>query len=205
MSEPKRAAIYARVSTRDQEATNQLLELRAFCDRKGWDVANEYIDHESGGKADRIAFQHMFQEASQARFDVVVFWALDRFSREGVFETLSHLRRLEDAGVGFRSYTEEYLDSTGMFKDAVLAVLAAVAKQERARLSERVKAGLARARSQGKRLGRPGVSHAKLAAMRELYESGAGVRAIARELRVAPATVSKYLGSRESDASSPGG
>lgn len=191
-----RAAIYCRVSTRDQEVSNQLLELRSFCERKGWDLVEEYVDHDSGGKADRPAFKRLLRDANRRRFDIVVFWALDRFSREGVYETLSHLRRLEAAGVGWKSFTEEYLDSTGMFKEAVLAILAAVAKQERARLSERVRAGLDRARKQGKRLGRPGVSTDKIEEMRRLKAEGQGVRAIARELELAPSTISKHLASR---------
>ena len=94
-------------------------------------------------------------DASRGKFDLVLFWSLDRFSREGVLETLNHLRRLEAAGVGFRSLTEQYLDSCGIFKDAVLSILATTAKQERVRLSERTLAGLEKARNQGRIGGRP--------------------------------------------------
>jgi DNA invertase Pin-like site-specific DNA recombinase len=80
---------------------------------------------------------------------------LDRFSREGVRETLNHLERLTSYGVNWRSFTEQYLDSYGIFKDAVLAILAVIAKQGRVRLSERTLAGLARARKQGRVVGRP--------------------------------------------------
>jgi DNA invertase Pin-like site-specific DNA recombinase len=82
---------------------------------------------------------------------------LDRFSREGVTETLNHLKLLDNYDVGWKSFTESYLDSTGMFKEAVIAILAAVAKQEHARLSERVVEGLRRAKREGKALGRPKV------------------------------------------------
>jgi DNA invertase Pin-like site-specific DNA recombinase len=95
-------------------------------------------------------FQRLFADASQRQFDVVLFWSLDRFSREGVRETLNHLERLDNYGVGYRSFTEQYLDSCGLFKDAVLAMLAVVAKQERVRLSERTIAGLQRARKAGR-------------------------------------------------------
>ena len=151
------AAIYTRVSTRDkgQETANQLHELRKLCTAQGWTIVSEYEDHESGGKADRSQFKAMMTDAAKRKFDVVLFWALDRFSREGVYETHVHLKRLDDAGVRFRSFTEPYLDSCGMFRDAVISILAVIAKQERIRIQERVRAGLERARTQGMRSGRP--------------------------------------------------
>jgi DNA invertase Pin-like site-specific DNA recombinase len=79
----------------------------------------------------------------------VLFWSLDRFSCEGALPTLQHLNLLESYSVGYKSYTEQYLDSTGIFKEAVVSILAIVAKQERVRLSERTEAGLARAKSKG--------------------------------------------------------
>jgi DNA invertase Pin-like site-specific DNA recombinase len=103
------------------------------------------VDRATGKHSDREQFQRLFADASQRQFDVVLFWSLDRFSREGVRETLNHLERLDSYGVGYRSFTEQYLDSCGIFKDAVLAILAVIAKQERVRLSERTLAGLARA------------------------------------------------------------
>ena len=91
----------------------------------------------------------------------MLFWALDRFSREDVLPTLHHLQRLDSYGVAWRSFTEQYLDSTGIFTDAVIFIMATIAKQENIRRSERVKAGLARAKRQGARFGRPQVSDAK--------------------------------------------
>src|SRR5260370_38232895 len=139
-----RIAIYGRVSTRDkgQEVENQLGQLREFAARQGWTVTREYIDHESGSRADRPEFKQMFQDASQRRFDLLVFWSLDRLSREGVLQTLNYLNRLTSYGVGFRSFTEHYFDSCGIFKDAAIAIMAPLAKQESLRISERTKAGL---------------------------------------------------------------
>src|SRR5271156_668866 len=144
-----RAALYLRVSTRAdkrddetarqrkrQEVDNQRRQLRQFCDAQGWQIVAEYIDEESGAKSDRAGFQQMWKEAAQRRFDILLFWALDRFSREGVLETLIHLQRLNSLGINWRSHTEQYLDSCGAFRDAVLAIIAAVAKQERVRISE---------------------------------------------------------------------
>src|SRR5258706_16193145 len=96
----------------------------------------------------------MFQDASQRRFDLALFWSLDRLSREGVLQTLNYLNRLVSHGVGYRSFTEQYFDSCGIFKDAVIAIMATVAKQERIRISERTKAGLDAARRKGVPLGR---------------------------------------------------
>ncbi len=149
-------ALYARVSTSDgrQDADNQLLELRRFAASQNWEIVSEYIDHESGSKAERPQFRQLLKDAAQHKFDVVVFWSLDRFTREGALATLQHLNTLSDYGVGYRSFTEPYLDSCGVFKEAIIAILGAIAKQERLRLSERVKSGLARAKEQGTRTGR---------------------------------------------------
>ena len=152
-----RVAIYARVSTKDkgQEVENQLRQLREFSILQEWTNVREYVDHESGSTNERAEFQAMFSDASQRKFDVLLFWALDRLSREGVLETLQHLSRLTAFGVGYRSFTEQYFDSCGIFKDAVIAIIATVAKQERVRISQRVRAGLDLARAKGRSLGRP--------------------------------------------------
>jgi DNA invertase Pin-like site-specific DNA recombinase len=150
-------ALYARASTKGkrQDTENQLALLRELCAKNGWTIAHEYVDRITGKHADRERFQRLFQDASQRKFDMVLFWSLDRFSREGVRETLNHLERLDSYGVNFRSFTEQYLDSCGIFKDAVLGILATIAKQERVHLSERTLAGLAKARKQGRIGGRP--------------------------------------------------
>jgi DNA invertase Pin-like site-specific DNA recombinase len=112
-------ALYARVSTRDkgQDAENQLAQLRAFAASQKWTVAQEYIDKASAKHSDREQFKRLFKDASRRKFELVLFWSLDRFSREGVLETLHHLQRLAQYGVGYRSFTEQYLDSCGIFKD----------------------------------------------------------------------------------------
>src|SRR5229473_646425 len=153
-----------------KEVENQLRQLREFAAAQGWTISREYIDHETGKTDDRAEFQAMFSDASQRKFDVLLFWALDRLSREGVLETLQHLNRLTSYGVGYRSFTEQYFDSCGIFKDAVIAIMATLAKQERVKRSERTKAGLERVRAAGKRLGRPtklnGQHTAQIAALR---------------------------------------
>jgi DNA invertase Pin-like site-specific DNA recombinase len=184
-----RVAIYARVSTKDkgQEIENQLRQLREFAASQGWTIHREYVDHETGSTDDRAEFQSMFRDASQRRFDVLLFWALDRLSREGVLETLQHLNRLTTYGVGYRSFTEQYFDSCGIFKDAVIAIIATVAKQERVRISQRVKAGLETARAKGKRLGRPQVI-VDVHRIALLRQQGRSWPQIARELGVGVGT-----------------
>ncbi|MCX6710183.1 MAG: recombinase family protein [Candidatus Woesearchaeota archaeon] len=137
-----RAAIYVRVSTSKQDADNQLLQLRPYCERSGYEVVCEHSDVMSGKETSRPAYDRLFQEAHQHLFDVVVFWALDRFSRAGTLYTLQKLKELENLGIEWDSYQEPYLRSAGQFKDVVLAVIATVARMERERLSERTKAGI---------------------------------------------------------------
>lgn len=150
-----RAAIYLRVSDKKQESTNQLQPLKDLALALGHTITNEYVDHFSAGQGKlRKQFEQMFEDARVRKFDIILFWSLDRFSREGVLETLSHLQKLNSYKVGWKSYTEQYLDSTGIFREAVIAIIATVAKQERVRISERVKAGMQRAYEAGGCIGR---------------------------------------------------
>src|ERR1039458_2458344 len=144
-----KVCLYARVSTRDkgQDTENQLLQLRQFCKQQGWTVVQEYVDQKTGRTSDRQAFQQLFLDAYQKQFDLVFFWALDRFSREGAGETLRHLQKLTSYGILWKSYTEPYIDSAGMFSDVIVSLLATVAKQESVRRSER-------ARSEERRVGK---------------------------------------------------
>jgi DNA invertase Pin-like site-specific DNA recombinase len=203
----KTAAIYARVSTNrkegkqeaqnKQDVENQLRQLREYCRRQGWTIVDEYIDKVSGKRADnRAEFQRMFQDASQRRFDVVICWALDRFTREGVWETFDHIKKLNGYGVQFESYTEPHFRTTGPAGELMLAVAAWIAKQERIRISERVKAGMDRVKASGKHVGRPSkiVDRDEI---RRLAAQGMGVRRIAQTLGdIAPVTVYRILHGR---------
>ena len=116
-----KCAIYTRVSTKDkcQDPLNHVDKLRKYCQKQGWEIAGEYIDLCSGKTANRPQFQALFDAAYRREFDVVLFWSLDRFSREGVLETLQHLQKFTSWNVAFKSYTEQFLDGTGAFRDAV--------------------------------------------------------------------------------------
>ncbi len=189
-----RTAIYARVSTRErgQDTQNQLRQLHEFAARQGWAVIHEFVDHESGSTDDREQFQAMFQAASRREFDVLFFWSLDRFSREGVFETLTHLNRLTGYGVCYRSFTEQWFDSCGIFRDAVISIMATLAKQERVRISERTKAGLERARREGKTLGRPKVE-VNAVEIRQLRARGLSWSAVAAQTGVVRVTCQRAV------------
>jgi DNA invertase Pin-like site-specific DNA recombinase len=197
-----KTAIYARVSTKDgrQDAENQLKQLRTFAATQGWEIIHEYVDRASGKRGDREQFQKMFTAASKREFDCVLFWSLDRLSREGTVQTLNHLERLTAYGVNYRSFTEQYLDSTGIFKEAVIGILAAVAKQERVRLSERTIAGLERAKAQGRVGGRPKAEDAEpklVVRITRLRSQGQSIRAIAAEVKRSPNTVLRLLKSEQ--------
>jgi DNA invertase Pin-like site-specific DNA recombinase len=186
------AALYARVSTRDkgQETENQLAELREFAEKQGWEIRYEFVDRESGSTSERPEFQAMFQAASQRKFDVLLFWSLDRLSREGVLETLQHLNRLNSYGVNYRSFTEQYFDSCGIFKDAVISILATIARQERIRISERVRAGMKIARAKGRHIGRPRAV-VDAARIGQLCALGTPWRRIGEQLGVSARTVKR--------------
>src|SRR5881628_1682681 len=190
-----KVAIYTRVSGKSnrQDAANQSLQLIEYCERQSWHYI-EYTDRMTGTRADRTAFMQMFEDARLRHFDMVLFWALDRFSREGTLKTLEYLQRLDSYGVAWKSFTEQYLDSTGMFRDAVIAILATIAKQEHARLSERVVAGLRRAKRQGKVLGRKRIILDR-EKIRTMHANGQSVRAIAAQVGISKSLVGNILNS----------
>jgi DNA invertase Pin-like site-specific DNA recombinase len=182
----QKVALYARVSTKDkgQDTENQLGQLREFCEKQGWEIAGEYVDHESAfsGKR-RTRFDQLFTDAQQRKFDLVLFWSLDRFSREGTLSTLKKLDELEKYGVFWRSLMEPYLDSAGIFRDVVVSLISTVARQESARRSERSKAAIEKLRRQGKteHLGRPQLI-VNRKRIQDLHKTGLSIRKIAAEV-----------------------
>jgi DNA invertase Pin-like site-specific DNA recombinase len=194
MPDIHRIAIYARVSTKDkgQDPENQLAQLREFAHAHGWEVVREYVDHVSGKTSDRTQFKRLFADAAKRQFDLVLFWSLDRFSREGALQTLKHLELLASHGVGYKSYSEQYLDSCGIFKDAVLSIIATVAKQERILKSDRTKAGLARARREGRIGGRPRLVLDRDRVLR-MDEDGYSQQEIAAEMGCSQISISRIL------------
>ena len=189
-----KVAIYARVSTDKQDNANQLEQLREFATKQSWEVVTEYKDTVSGsGRRTGPQFDAVMLAASQRKFDLLLFWALDRLSREGIVKTLGYLEQLRMWGCGWRSYTQPFLDTGNeMTNGIVLSVLAALAKQERITLSERTKAGLQRARRAGKRLGRRAVQVDVKTAHR-LRAEGLGLRGVAKRLGVSVNTLQRSM------------
>lgn len=187
------AALYARVSTKDrQETENQLQQLRQFARCQHWIISGEYVDKASGATDERAEFRRLFEDAARGQFDVVLFWSLDRFSREGARRTLEHLNRLETHGVRFRSYTQEFFDTAGPFREALISILAALAQQERNQLRERVTAGMERARRAGVLLGRrPRAIDAQV--LKSLQNEGLSLSAIAAKTGISKATVFRRI------------
>ena len=190
-----KVAIYARVSTKTkgQDVENQLMILREFCVKMGYEVFQEYTDQESGGKSDRPAFLQLFSDAAKRKFDLLLFWSLDRFSREGTRKTIFYLQQLDDFGILYKSYSEQYLDSSGIFKDVIISILATLAKQEQIRLSERVRAGLEKAKSKGRVGGRPRIPQEVIDQILVLNQQGLSMRKIGKTVNIHHRTVAQYL------------
>jgi len=146
-----KSAIYLRVSTTKQESDNQLQQIKPYCDKMGYEIYKVYTDIITGSKDSRPEWDTMFKDAHQRKFDIVVFWSLDRFSRSGTLFTLQKFKELENLKIDWESYTEQYLKTTGQFKDVVISIMATLAKVEREKISERTKAGLIHAKNVGKR------------------------------------------------------
>jgi len=146
-----KVAIYVRVSTDTQEVENQLFDLRRYAEKSDYSLYKEYVDVISGKEKSRPAYDKMFQDAHQKKFDIVLFWDISRFSRAGTLYTLQKLKELENLGIEWASYQEAYFKSLGPFKDIVLSILATVARMERQKISDRTKAGLRMAKNVGKR------------------------------------------------------
>ncbi len=189
-------ALYARISTTDkgQDTENQLLQLRAYCKQQGWTVFGEYVDQKTGRTSDREGFKRLFQDAYEKRFSLVLFWSLDRFSREGATDTLQHLRKLTSYGVQWRSFTEQFIDSAGMFGEVIISLLAVLAKQESVRRSERASASYQKLVAQGRtdHLGRRRlvVDRSKVV---EMHAAGMSVRSIAEKVGISHGSAHRII------------
>lgn len=197
-----RVAIYARVSTperdpakarkQQQDTANQTLELRKYCRAMKWTIVHEYAEHASAKSGERTQFQELFSAAARRKFDAVLVWALDRFTREGVADTFTYIKKLLEHGVQFISYTEEHFRTTGPAGELMIAIAAWIAQQERIRISERTKAGLARARSKGKRLGRPARIYNR-DRVADMHRSGESLGKIAGATGLSKTTVARIV------------
>jgi DNA invertase Pin-like site-specific DNA recombinase len=193
----RRAAIYARVSTRNghQDPETQLLALRQVAERAGWQIVEEYIDHGiSGAKGgdQRPAFDRLMKDATRRRFDVVMAWSVDRLGRS-LQDLVAFLGEVHAQGADLY-LDRQGVDTTTPGGKALFQMMGVFAEFERAIIRERVCAGLEKAKAKGKRLGRPKVLPAVERSIRAAREAGKGQLAIARELRVGVSTVRRVLG-----------
>jgi DNA invertase Pin-like site-specific DNA recombinase len=193
----KRAAIYARVSTRNghQDPETQLLALRQVAERAGWQIAGEYVDHGiSGAKGHdkRPEFDRLLKDATRREFDIAMAWSVDRLGRS-LQDLVAFLGDLHAQGVDLYLHIQG-IDTTTPGGKALFQMMGVFAEFERAIIQERVCAGLAKARAKGKRLGRPRVPASVERSIQAARAAGKGQLAIARELRVGVGTVRRVLG-----------
>jgi DNA invertase Pin-like site-specific DNA recombinase len=184
-----KAAIYARVSTTNhsQDVSMQTRELREYCERRGFEIADEYTDVGiSGSKGSRPELNRLMADAKQRRFDAVCVWQLDRFGRS-LRHLVNALADLESLGVSFVSIKDN-LDLSTPSGRLMFQIIGAMAEFERALIQERVRAGLRNARAKGKRLGRPRVT-VDAARIASLRASGMSWPKIAAEMGVSVGTV----------------
>jgi putative DNA-invertase from lambdoid prophage Rac len=186
----RRAAVYVRVSTDRQTASNQVTEARQLAVARGFEPVL-YEEVESAAKA-RPVLERMLDDVRAGRVHAVAVWALDRLHRSmtGAINTVLELDR---RGVPVLSVREGWLDTSGPVRPLLVAIFGWVAEQERTRLIERTKAGLERARREGKRLGRPPASRVMLHAARDLVVAGVPVAEAARRKGVARSTLQRFL------------
>jgi DNA invertase Pin-like site-specific DNA recombinase len=187
-----RAGLYARVSTNDQQTLSmQNCAMREYAVRRGWTIALQVREVNSGA-AKREARAKLLEAARRREIDVVLVWRLDRWGRS-VTDLLATFQELEHLGVGFVSLTEA-LDLTTPAGRAMAGLLAIFAEFEREILRERARAGLAHARQNGKRLGRPATAAVHVAEVRKLHRDGVSKSEIARRLQIGRTSVRRILG-----------
>jgi DNA invertase Pin-like site-specific DNA recombinase len=190
----KRVAIYARVSTDEQTPDNQLQELRAVADRMGWLVAAEYIDHGiSGakGRDRRPAYDRLYGAIVRREIDLVMAWSVDRLGRS-LQRLVALLSDLQAKDIDLYLH-QQGIDTTTPAGKAMFQMCGVFAEFERAMIRERVKAGLVRARAQGKTLGRPRTPEVVEIKIRAERRKGKGIKKIARELGIGVSTVQRVV------------
>ena len=186
----KTVALYMRVSTVDQHPETQLYDLRAMAQQRGFQIVAEYTDRISGAKARRPGLDDLLRDARRGRFQVVLVWASDRIARSvrHFLEVLDELNRLNVEFVSFR----ESIDTGGPLGRAVVIIIGAIAELERNLIIERVRAGMRRARLEGRHIGRRPIEVDRVAVLRD-RNRGDSLINIAKTHRVSRATVSRLL------------
>jgi DNA invertase Pin-like site-specific DNA recombinase len=186
----KRAALYLRVSTLDQHPETQLYDLRQMAQQRGYQIGEEYTDTISGARARRPGLDALMRDARRNRFDVVLVWASDRIARSvrHFLDVLDELNRLNIEFISFR----EQIDTGGPLGRAVVVIIGAIAELERNLIIERVRAGMRRARLEGRHIGRPSLELDPAAILRD-RQRGQSLGQLARSYRVSRTTIHRVL------------
>jgi len=186
----KRVALYLRVSSVDQHPETQLLDLQQMVSQRGYDIVKQYTDRASGAKARRPGLEELMADARRGKFDVVLVWACDRIARSTrhFLEILDEFNRLNIEFVSFR----ESIDTSGPLGRAIVVIIGAIAELERNLIIERVRAGMRRAKLEGRQIGRRPLE-LDHAAIRSDRGQGQSIRQIAKCRRISTATVQRVL------------
>ena len=186
----KRAALYTRVSTVDQHPETQLYDLRQMAQQRGYQIVEEYTDTISGARARRPGLDALMRDARRGRFDVLLVWASDRIARsvKHFLEILDELNRLNIEFVSFR----EQIDTGGPLGRAVVVIIGAIAELERNLIIERVRAGMRRARLEGRPIGRRPIELDHIAILRD-RQRGQSLGQLAKSYRVSRTTIHRVL------------
>ena len=188
----KRVALYARVSTLDkgQDPETQLVQLRGYAQARNFEVITEFIDYASGTTEDRTQYKLMMAAAKKRKIDVVLVWRYDRFARS-TQALVNALKEFQSLGIDFISY-QENIDTTTPTGELIFHVMASLAQFESSLTSQRVKAGMARAKAQGKHIARPPIAKELQAKIIELQREGVSMNKISKTLGIAYGTVYNY-------------
>ncbi len=186
----KRAVLYMRVSSVDQHPETQAHDLRAMAAQRGYEVVREYTDKISGTRAKRPGLDELLHDARRGRFDVVLVWAFDRMARsvKHFLEVLDELNHLNIEFISFR----ENVDTSGPLGRALIVIIGAIAELERNLIIERVRAGMRRARLEGRHIGRPALELDRAAIVHD-RERGLSLGQLAELHRISRTTVMRVL------------
>lgn len=193
----KRVALYARVSTLDkgQDPETQLQPLREYANRRGFQIQGEYVDTASGTTEGRSQYRAMLELVRKRKLDVVLVWRYDRFARS-TQALVNALKEFQNLGVDFISY-QENIDTTTPTGELIFHVMASLAQFESSLISQRVKAGMARAKAQGKQISRPKLNATMLKQIQDLHKTGLSLNQVSKRSGVAYGTVYNYLGKKK--------
>jgi DNA invertase Pin-like site-specific DNA recombinase len=188
----KRAVLYMRVSTVDQHPESQLHDLRELARQRGYEIVHEYTDRISGTKAKRPGLDELMRDARRGRFDIVLVWASDRIARS-VRHFLEVLDELNHLGIEFVSFREN-IDTGGPLGRAIIVIIGAIAELERNLIVERVRAGMRRAKLEGRHIGRRPLGIDRVAVLQHRARAqGQSLGQIAKTFTISRATVSRII------------